>query len=60
MGVTKEVQREGDGENFPKKGDKLTMHYCGTLASNGTKVGRIEGGRIDGSVLFFKFRIRSM
>ncbi|CAB9511417.1 FK506-binding protein 2 [Seminavis robusta] len=37
MGVTKETIREGDGENFPKKGNKLQMHYKGTLASNGTQ-----------------------
>ncbi|KAL4933865.1 FKBP-type peptidyl-prolyl cis-trans isomerase [Aspergillus undulatus] len=32
MGV--EVQRlsPGDGVNFPKKGDHVTMHYVGTLA----------------------------
>lgn len=30
-----DVVREGDGENFPKKGDKLSMHYKGVLASNG-------------------------
>ncbi|CAK0808719.1 unnamed protein product [Prorocentrum cordatum] len=27
----------GDGKTFPKAGDKLTMHYTGTLASNGQK-----------------------
>lgn len=37
MGVTKDIIREGDGANFPKKGQKLTMHYRGTLASNGKK-----------------------
>mmetsp|Transcript_26734 Transcript_26734/g.62788 ORF Transcript_26734/g.62788 Transcript_26734/m.62788 type:complete len:125 (-) Transcript_26734:44-418(-) len=37
MGVTKEVLRDGDGSNFPKKGDALKMHYVGTLASNGSK-----------------------
>ncbi|SNX85701.1 probable FPR1 - peptidyl-prolyl cis-trans isomerase, FK506-binding protein [Melanopsichium pennsylvanicum] len=25
----------GDGENFPKPGDTVTMHYTGTLAANG-------------------------
>ena len=29
--------KPGDGETFPKKGDKLTMHYVGTLASDQTK-----------------------
>lgn len=33
--MTKDVKREGDGTTFPKKGDKLVMHYKGTLASNG-------------------------
>ena len=37
MGVTKEVLKEGDGKTYPKKGDELTMHYTGTLASNGSK-----------------------
>ena len=37
MGVTKTVITEGDGKTFPKKGDNLTMHYTGTLASNGSK-----------------------
>lgn len=37
MGVEKTILREGDGTNYPKKGDKLTMHYLGTLASNGNK-----------------------
>ncbi|KAL7455082.1 hypothetical protein ACHAWC_007018 [Mediolabrus comicus] len=27
----------GNGTDFPKPGDKLTMHYHGTLASNGSK-----------------------
>jgi len=31
------VLKEGDGETYPKKGDKLTMHYTGTLAKDGTK-----------------------
>lgn len=35
MGVTKDILTPGDGETFPKKGDQLTMHYTGTLASNG-------------------------
>lgn len=37
MGVTKTTIKPGDGENKPKKGDKLSMHYVGTLKSNGTK-----------------------
>lgn len=37
MGVTKEILREGDGTNFPIKGETLTMHYKGTLASDGSQ-----------------------
>ena len=37
MGVTKEVLKEGDGCTYPKRGDELTMHYTGTLVSNGSK-----------------------
>jgi FK506-binding protein 1 len=27
----------GDGVNFPKDGDKLSIHYCGRLARDGTR-----------------------
>ncbi|KAF9033988.1 peptidyl-prolyl cis-trans isomerase [Hymenopellis radicata] len=36
MGVTVESLKAGDGATFPKKGDKVTIHYVGTLL-NGSK-----------------------
>jgi FK506-binding protein 1 len=32
-----DVLSAGDEKTFPKQGDELSMHYVGTLASNGTK-----------------------
>jgi FK506-binding protein 1 len=32
-----DVINPGDGKTYPKAGDKLTMHYTGTLASDGSK-----------------------
>ncbi|KAI9933681.1 hypothetical protein ASPWEDRAFT_53378 [Aspergillus wentii DTO 134E9] len=31
MGVTKQTTAAGDGVNFPKKGDHISMHYRGHL-----------------------------
>lgn len=33
MGVEKTVIKPGNGSDFPKKGDTVTMHYTGTLVS---------------------------
>jgi FK506-binding protein 1 len=32
-----ETTKEGDGKTFPKVGQKLTMHYTGTLVADGSK-----------------------
>eukprot|EP00563_Minutocellus_polymorphus_P010458 CAMPEP_0181062246 /NCGR_PEP_ID=MMETSP1070-20121207/22970_1 /TAXON_ID=265543 /ORGANISM="Minutocellus polymorphus, Strain NH13" /LENGTH=128 /DNA_ID=CAMNT_0023142291 /DNA_START=9 /DNA_END=395 /DNA_ORIENTATION=- len=37
MGVEIEVLKAGDGQTYPQKGDRLTMHYTGTLASDGAQ-----------------------
>jgi FK506-binding protein 1 len=37
MGVTKTTISSGNGSVFPASGDKLKMHYTGTLASDGSK-----------------------
>ncbi|KAI0695998.1 hypothetical protein BC835DRAFT_913592 [Cytidiella melzeri] len=31
MGVTVDIISQGDGQNFPKKGDKVSIHYVGKL-----------------------------
>ncbi|ORZ16354.1 FK506-binding protein 1 [Absidia repens] len=36
MGVKVESYQAGDGQNYPKKGDTVTIHYIGTL-QDGTK-----------------------
>jgi FK506-binding protein 1 len=36
-GVTKTITKAGDGKTYAKAGDTLTVHYTGTLKSNGKK-----------------------
>eukprot|EP00931_Biecheleriopsis_adriatica_P044557 TRINITY_DN25495_c0_g1_i1.p1 TRINITY_DN25495_c0_g1~~TRINITY_DN25495_c0_g1_i1.p1 ORF type:complete len:161 (-),score=12.34 TRINITY_DN25495_c0_g1_i1:264-746(-) len=42
-GVEVMTMKAGDGKNYPKEGDKLLMHYTGTLASNGKKFDSSRG-----------------
>ncbi|CAD0090559.1 unnamed protein product [Aureobasidium vineae] len=37
MGVTKQIIKQGDGQNFPKNGDNVSMEYTGWLSENGSK-----------------------
>jgi FK506-binding protein 1 len=48
MGVTKHVLKEGNGVNFPKKGDMVTIKYTGYLydESKSSK----KGAQFDSSV----------
>jgi len=36
-GLSKQMLMQGDGVTFPKAGDKLAMHYTGTLKENGSE-----------------------
>ncbi|KAK6352989.1 FK506 binding protein proline rotamase rapamycin-binding protein [Orbilia brochopaga] len=36
MGVEKEIISPGDGQTYPKVGDRISIHYTGTL-TNGKK-----------------------
>mmetsp|Transcript_27328 Transcript_27328/g.69121 ORF Transcript_27328/g.69121 Transcript_27328/m.69121 type:complete len:112 (+) Transcript_27328:83-418(+) len=37
MGVEVKTIRQGDGQTYPRQGDKLRMHYVGTIAATGKK-----------------------
>lgn len=56
MGVTKDITKAGDGQTMPKAGDKLHMHYTGTLKSDGSKFDssrdKVRPATSDASVAF--------
>ena len=37
MGVEKEILKQGDGKHFPQKGQRIQVHYVGTLLDGGAK-----------------------
>jgi len=37
MGVTKQVIKQGNGVDKPKKGDNVSMEYTGWINENGSK-----------------------
>ncbi|XP_051944018.1 peptidyl-prolyl cis-trans isomerase Fkbp12-like [Hippocampus zosterae] len=53
MGVTVHVLKPGDGVNFPKKGQNVTVHYVGTL-TNGEK---FDSSRDRGKPFNFKIGV---
>ncbi|CAO3644589.1 unnamed protein product [Cunninghamella echinulata] len=48
MGVTVDSYQAGNGKDFPKKGDTVTIHYTGTLQMIG--VGQVIKGWDEGVV----------
>ena len=52
-GVTVETLSEGEGIKYPKPGDELSMHYTGTLKSNGREFGS-SSDKSSGKAFTFK------
>merc|ERR1719199_2136632 len=49
-GVKKEILKDGEGWKNPKKGDEVTVHYVGTLESDGSE---FDSSRSRGKPLTF-------
>lgn len=54
MSIEIQQIKKGDGKSFPRRGDLVTVHYVGTLASNGNK---FDSSRDRGRPFKFKFRM---
>ncbi|KAI9691273.1 MAG: hypothetical protein M1820_009804 [Bogoriella megaspora] len=50
MSVNKQVLRTGNGQDFPKAGDTITMEYTGYLYDNAQAGNGYRGKQFDSSV----------
>ncbi|KAK4963737.1 Fork head 1 [Elasticomyces elasticus] len=50
MGVTKQLIKEGNGTDKPKKGDQVTMEYTGNLYDQSKASSGYKGKQFDSSV----------
>ncbi|KAI9821163.1 MAG: hypothetical protein M1827_003897 [Pycnora praestabilis] len=50
MGVTKKILKSGNGVDFPKKGDTVTIQYTGCLYDSNQAANGYKGQQFDSSV----------
>lgn len=46
MGIEIQVLREGDGVNFPRKGQRVSVHYTGSLVDGSIFDSSVDRGRV--------------